>query len=486
MKIRSSFEQELSDWLADGPADAPNQLLETVLAAVPSTPQRRNSLHLAGGSSFMNRNARSIAGVAALVAIVFGTLIVVSRLQPATVGGPPAAPSVLASAVPSAGPAAGYAKVTYRLQPVAGRKPDEAALVTTKAVLMARARSVGIVGVTVAIQGLDEVVVSMPLSNLDSSASLLSQTGLLEFIPLPAATYGTASTNPAGPTGVSQGQPLPNDPSLVPLFGGAAVTSATAGIDQNGQPVVNFNLSGDAATKYSTYTTNNIGNFFAIVLDGIVISAPSIQSAIPDGHGVITVGAGANAQAQVDNLVTLLNFGSLPFPLQEIGVQSGGPPGPGSPAPIASAGSSPGPTVSRSASESPLAGSPAPSAVADRPVLPSCGTEDATTPRGPWNDAARECFVAAYLAQRPVEFVSTSLTTEGDPITSIYRVRDGGQVEIFIDSTRDRYAGLGPRWQQFECPTLNIADLTTVSPPPDPAPWFGPDSSCVATALPVP
>ncbi|HZL32989.1 MAG TPA: hypothetical protein VFC81_03305, partial [Verrucomicrobiae bacterium] len=83
-------------------------------------------------------------------------------------------------------------------------------------------------------------------------------------------------------------------------------------------------------------------------------------------------------------------------------------------------------------------------------------------------------------------FVSTSLTTEGDPITSIYRVRDGGQVEIFIDSTHDRYAGLGPRWQQFECPTLNIADLTTVSPPLDPAPWFGPDSSCVVTALPLP
>jgi hypothetical protein len=45
----------------------------------------------------------------------------------------------------------------------------------------------------------------------------------------------------------------------------------------------------------------------------------------------------------------------------------------------------------------------------------------------PWNDAARECFVAAYLAQRPAEFVSTSLTTERDPITSIYRVRDGGK-----------------------------------------------------------
>ena len=122
-----------------------------------------------------------------------------------------------------------------------------------------------------------------------------------------------------------------------------------------------------------------------------------------------------------------------------------------------------------------------PPAVANRLVLPTCGTERTTTPHGPWNEAARACFVDAYRAQRPAEFVSTSLTTEGDPITSIYRVLPAGQIEIFIDSTQDRFAGNGRGWQQLECSTLFIAD----SPgSPVPAIDLGPDNTCVATSLP--
>jgi len=122
-----------------------------------------------------------------------------------------------------------------------------------------------------------------------------------------------------------------------------------------------------------------------------------------------------------------------------------------------------------------------PPAVANRLLLPTCGTERATTPHGPWNEAARACFVDAYRAQRPAEFVSTSLTTEGDPITSIYRVLPAGQIEIFIDSTQDRFAGKPRGWQQLECSTLFIAD----SPgSPVPATDFGPDNTCVATSLP--
>jgi preprotein translocase subunit SecD len=103
------------------------------------------------------------------------------------------------------------------------------------------------------------------------------------------------------------------------MFGGTAVTSATAATDSStGAPVVAFDLSSDAASKFATYTTNNVGNFFAIVLDGTVISAPSIQSPIPGGHGQITVGTGTNAQAEVNNLVTVLKYGSLPFKIQQV------------------------------------------------------------------------------------------------------------------------------------------------------------------------
>ena len=89
--------------------------------------------------------------------------------------------------------------------------------------------------------------------------------------------------------------------------------------------------------------------------------------------------------------------------------------------------------------------------------------------------AARECFWQAYRAQRPAEFVSTRPTTEGDPITTIYRVLGAGRVEIFIDSTQDRFSAGG--WQRLDCTRLTLGQSLA------PAPDFGPDNTCVETPL---
>jgi hypothetical protein len=223
---------------------------------------------------------------------------------------------------PSVGPSTGTTETVYQLAPVDGRTPDQVALSATIAVMTARAQAFGLEGVTVTARPPDEVVVTLPTAELDASQAL-GETGLVQFIPLPAANYGTASTSANGPLGVTQNQALPIDPSLVPLIDSSAITSATAGKDQNGSAVVDFTLSSVAASKFATYTAHNVGNYFAIVLDGIVISAPSVNSAISDGKGEITVGAGANAQAEVDSLATILKFGALPFPIREIGAQPG-------------------------------------------------------------------------------------------------------------------------------------------------------------------
>jgi preprotein translocase subunit SecD len=213
----------------------------------------------------------------------------------------------------------GGVRVEYQALPVNGVAPDGDAMNTIKDIIERRVNGIGVSEPQVVTQGTDRVVVELPgETDEDAITKLVGSTGLLQFIPLPAATYGTASTNPNGPTGITQNEPLPNDPSLKALFGGTAVTSAVAATDQNGSPVVDFELSGDAASLFGTYTTQNVGNFFAIVLDHTVISAPSIISAIPGGHGEITVGSGSGAQAEVNNLVTVLKYGSLPFPIQEV------------------------------------------------------------------------------------------------------------------------------------------------------------------------
>jgi len=213
----------------------------------------------------------------------------------------------------------GGVRVEYQALPNKGIAPNADAMNTIKDIIERRVNGIGVSEPQVVTQGTDRVVVELPgETDEEAITKLVGSTGLLEFIPLPPAKYGSSSATQGSPTGVTQNNPLPADPSLVPLFGGTAVTSATAATDQNGLPVVNFELSSDAASKFGTYTTNNINNFFAIVLDGIVISAPSINSAIPGGHGQITVGSGAGAQAEVNNLVTVLKYGSLPFPIQKV------------------------------------------------------------------------------------------------------------------------------------------------------------------------
>lgn len=134
------------------------------------------------------------------------------------------------------------------------------------------------------------------------------------------------------------------------------------------------------------------------------------------------------------------------------------------------------PTPATAQPPSPSEHSLVPPAVADRTVLPSCGSERATSQHGPWNEAARICFWDAYRAHRPAEFASTQLTTEGDPITSIYRVLGAGLVEIFIDSTQDRFAS-DRGWQRLDCSTLATVHSLAL------APDFGPDNTCVATPL---
>ena len=79
-----------------------------------------------------------------------------------------------------------------------------------------------------------------------------------------------------------------------------------------------FALKGDASALFADYTKNHVGEYFAIVLDGTVISAPSIRSPITGGSGIITTGTGAEAVKEMNNLVTVLRYGSLPFPIQAV------------------------------------------------------------------------------------------------------------------------------------------------------------------------
>jgi preprotein translocase subunit SecD len=320
MTTDNDLDRIIRTWIAAEAAPAaPSDLARAVGEATSGRRRTRGWIARLDGLVRV-RPARTAVALAAAILIVAGGLTLGQRLAP---GGGPS---------PTAGPPAGFVEVFFKLLPAGGKTPDQAGVARTIAIISARARAAGLVNVSAVAAADAEIGVTVRETDADAVAAL-TETGLVQFYPLPPATYGSASTNPSGPTGVTQDQPLPADPSLVPLFDGSSITSATAAIDQNGQPVVDFELSSDAAAKFGTYTTNNVGNFFAIVLDGTVVSAPSINSAIPGGRGEINVGTGTSAQAEVNHLVAVLTYGALPFPISELLTQSGGPLSPAPTAP---------------------------------------------------------------------------------------------------------------------------------------------------------
>jgi preprotein translocase subunit SecD len=135
------------------------------------------------------------------------------------------------------------------------------------------------------------------------------QTGKLEFVPIP----------PDSPlAGQVVGGATLDLEAYPPLFGGEEITAANLGTDQLGKIAVDFTLASEGSGLFADYTTDNVNNQFAIVLDGTVVSAPVIRSAITNGQGQIT----GVSSTEANNLITVLRYGSLPFPVQEISTET--------------------------------------------------------------------------------------------------------------------------------------------------------------------
>ena len=89
---------------------------------------------------------------------------------------------------------------------------------------------------------------------------------------------------------------------------GRDLRNARPSLDENNRPAVSFTLNSEGARKFGAVTTQNIGRQLAIVLDGRVQSAPTIEGRITT-DGVIY---GSFTQQEVQNLSLILRSGALP------------------------------------------------------------------------------------------------------------------------------------------------------------------------------
>ena len=90
----------------------------------------------------------------------------------------------------------------------------------------------------------------------------------------------------------------------------------------NNETVVLFTLDRVGAKKFGKATTSGVGKRLAIILDGVVISAPTIQEAIVTGTGQIS---GDFTFQSATDLALLLRSGALPAPLNIIEERTVGP-----------------------------------------------------------------------------------------------------------------------------------------------------------------
>ena len=92
--------------------------------------------------------------------------------------------------------------------------------------------------------------------------------------------------------------------------------------NQNNEPTVSFTLDRLGAQKFGRATTDNVGKRLAIVLDGEIVSAPSINEAITSGNGMIS---GNFSFQEATDLALLLRSGALPTPLSVVEERTVGP-----------------------------------------------------------------------------------------------------------------------------------------------------------------
>jgi SecD/SecF fusion protein len=114
------------------------------------------------------------------------------------------------------------------------------------------------------------------------------------------------------------------NPNLrTPDIDGSLLSNAYADRNNTGQPIVGFNFGIVGADLFGTLTRKNVAEgsgpegsktnrYLAIILDGLVMSAPTINSEIRERGSI----SGSFTQKQVDELVNILRAGRLPATLK--------------------------------------------------------------------------------------------------------------------------------------------------------------------------
>ncbi len=195
-----------------------------------------------------------------------------------------------------------------------------------------RVNALGVTEPTVQVQGSNHILVELPgETNPQEAINTIQKTALLEFVDFSGLSSQVTTfegqkilttqqlqiqqareangiavdTTDNGMVNPQNGQPFQT------VMTGAGLQSAAARLETGGKWDIGFELTPDGAAVFGPFTADHVGEPLALVLDGVVLSAPRINSRLDTG-GVIT---GNFSEQEAKQLALQLRSGALPIPL---------------------------------------------------------------------------------------------------------------------------------------------------------------------------
>lgn len=163
---------------------------------------------------------------------------------------------------------------------------------------------------TIGDEKVHKLIVELPgVNDTDKATELIGQTPVLEFelLEFVQATSSTSSTT--------------QETKLIPTgLTGRYITTAQVEYDsQTGRPQIGMVFNEEGGELFAKITKENVGKQLAILLDGQVITAPTIQGEILGGKAQIT---GQYSVQEANQLARSLKYGALPVSIELIGTQT--------------------------------------------------------------------------------------------------------------------------------------------------------------------
>lgn len=195
----------------------------------------------------------------------------------------------------------------------------------TLEILRLRVDEFGVAEPAIQRQGLDRVIVELPgIDDVERAKSIIGRTAQLSFHLVDDTKNAYSYMGRRAPLGYIVRYEISKDASgremKTPLLlkkraslGGENLSGATSGFTQQSESAVFISFDSKGTRQFADLTTKHVGKRMAIVLDGVVMSAPVLREPILGGTASIT---GHFTPKEAQDLAMILRSGALPAPVK--------------------------------------------------------------------------------------------------------------------------------------------------------------------------